>query len=387
MTLKFYLDKRHRTVNGEFPLKLVISHKGKAALYPLGINLAENQFNENKERIESHPNKVFLNNHISRRRIDVQEVILQLKSDGKLNTMSATEVKNYVKAKLEDTEDNKLLFTDILHKVADECNTISTKSGYLSVEKLLKTFCPSYAEFSFEHITFVFLDDFCKWLKTKGFNPNTIHLYISKIKSVFIYAINRELTTCFPFRKLKIKRVPTLKRSLSIDQLRTIFDMKNKKEEMWIDVFKLIFCLIGINSADLFDLKGINNVGRVEYARHKTNREYSIKVEPETEEIINKYNSNFHFSCTSPANFKHSLNYHLHNIGKKIGIPELTSYYARHTWATIAAELDIPRDTIAHALGHGSNTVTDVYINFNYKKVDDANRKVLDYVSGNNQKS
>ena len=53
---------------------------------------------------------------------------------------------------------------------------------------------------------------------------------------------------------------------------------------------------------------------------------------------------------------------------------------ARHTWATIAASLDIPKETIAAALGHGGNTVTDIYINFDQKKVDDANRKVIDYV-------
>jgi integrase len=69
--------------------------------------------------------------------------------------------------------------------------------------------------------------------------------------------------------------------------------------------------------------------------------------------------------------------------GKKIItplFPKLSTYWARHTWATIAASLDIPKETIAHALGHGSTTVTDIYIDFDMKKVDDANRKVLNYV-------
>ena len=60
--------------------------------------------------------------------------------------------------------------------------------------------------------------------------------------------------------------------------------------------------------------------------------------------------------------------------------PEISTYWARHSWATIAASLDIPRDTIAHALGHGGNTVTDIYIDFDQSKVDAANRKVLDWV-------
>lgn len=60
--------------------------------------------------------------------------------------------------------------------------------------------------------------------------------------------------------------------------------------------------------------------------------------------------------------------------------PKLSTYWARHTWATIAASLDIPKETISHALGHGNDTVTDVYIDFDLGKVDEANRKVIDYV-------
>lgn len=60
--------------------------------------------------------------------------------------------------------------------------------------------------------------------------------------------------------------------------------------------------------------------------------------------------------------------------------PKLSYYWCRHSWATIAAELDIPKEVISHALGHGNNTVTDIYINFDYKKVDEANRKVIDCV-------
>ena len=59
----------------------------------------------------------------------------------------------------------------------------------------------------------------------------------------------------------------------------------------------------------------------------------------------------------------------------------LSSYAARHTWATIAASLDIPKETISAALGHEiGSRVTSIYIDFDQKKVDEANRKVMDYV-------
>lgn len=60
--------------------------------------------------------------------------------------------------------------------------------------------------------------------------------------------------------------------------------------------------------------------------------------------------------------------------------PDLSQYWCRHTWATMAAELDIPKETIAAGLGHGGNTVTDIYIRFDQKKVDDANRRIIDYL-------
>ena len=60
--------------------------------------------------------------------------------------------------------------------------------------------------------------------------------------------------------------------------------------------------------------------------------------------------------------------------------PKISTYWARHSWATIASSLDISRDVIGHALGHGNNTVTDIYIDFDQAKVDEANRKVLDWV-------
>ena len=74
-----------------------------------------------------------------------------------------------------------------------------------------------------------------------------------------------------------------------------------------------------------------------------------------------------------------------HGLGGKKTVhplfPKLSQYWRRHTWATIAAELDIPKEAIAAGLGHElGNSTTAIYINFNMKKVDVANRKIIDYV-------
>ena len=63
--------------------------------------------------------------------------------------------------------------------------------------------------------------------------------------------------------------------------------------------------------------------------------------------------------------------------------PDLTSYWSRHTWATIAASIDVPKDIIGRALGHSwaCNTVTDIYIDFDDAKIDKANRQVIDFLN------
>lgn len=68
------------------------------------------------------------------------------------------------------------------------------------------------------------------------------------------------------------------------------------------------------------------------------------------------------------------------NEALKSVLPGVTTYTARYSWATIAASLDIPKETIARALGHGGHSVTDIYIDFDQRKVDDANRRVIDWV-------
>jgi site-specific recombinase XerD len=79
--------------------------------------------------------------------------------------------------------------------------------------------------------------------------------------------------------------------------------------------------------------------------------------------------------------FTKYINKHLRKAAGTVGIDKhLTSYWARHSWATIASNQGIDKDTIAKALGHGGNTVTDIYIDFDLVKVDQANRIVIESV-------
>lgn len=246
------------------------------------------------------------------------------------------------------------------------------------------------------------LSNFESWMAESGMKVNAYSIHLRNIRAVFNYAIDEETTTLYPFRKFKIKKEETRKRSLTIEQIRILKDYPCEEfEERYKDLFMLSFYLIGINIGDMLLLKVENVVnGRIEYHRQKTGKLYSVKIEPEAQAIIDRYKGREYLlnvldEYSNYKDFISRINKALKNIGpferkglggKKVRqplFPDLSTYWARHSWATLAAELDIPKETISAGLGHeiGSD-VTSIYIKFDQKKVDDANRRVIDYVFG-----
>ena len=73
------------------------------------------------------------------------------------------------------------------------------------------------------------------------------------------------------------------------------------------------------------------------------------------------------------------ISYHLRKLGAKIGIKgKLTLYVARHSWATAARDNHISISVISEALGHHSETTTQIYLrSIKSSEVDDANAKIL----------
>lgn len=260
-----------------------------------------------------------------------------------------------------------------------------TKDIYSQTLKHIRDFDSNIEKKKFEDIDLKWLTDFEAFCaKTSSKNARNIHL--RNIRAVFNNAIDFEITTAYPFRRFKIRPEATRKRSLSYDNIRKVFYAEGIEdwEQKYLDFFRLSFMLIGINVIDLCNLNEINE-GRIYYVRAKTHKPYSIRVEPEAMELIEKYRGqkhllNFTDNYDNYRHFYNNLTKGLKSIKGKLGISELTTYWARHTWATVAASLDIPKETIAAALGHGGHTVTDIYIDFDKRKIDEANRRVLDWV-------
>jgi integrase len=297
-------------------------------------------------------------------------------------------------------ETGPALFKEHFERVIASKAKPSTKTLY--AQTLLKVLAFDGRELGFGDITYSWLKEFEKYCISGGLSVNSVNIHMRNIRAVINDAINEDKAPldCYPFRKFKIRSEQTRHRALSVEQLRQLRDYPCEPyQRQYRDMFMLIFYLGGINIGDLCNLREMRE-GYIEYRCAKTGRLYRIKVKPEAQAIIDRYRGrNYLLEILDRygdyRNYMHRLNRNLSEIGtvwqlpgrggkkKKTGLfPELSTCRTRHTPATVAASLDIPRDTIAAILGHGGHTVTDIYIAYDQHRVDRAMRQIIDCVNG-----
>lgn len=400
ITTRFYLDCRGVKKGSPAPLKLAITKKGATAHIPLNVSILPAQWDKKSQKIKDHPNKSYLNIYINKRKSIIDDLIIKLIDRGSISGLRACQIKDKINAEIDPKETREFKERTFLYRFAQFAATKSgkTKEIYnLTYKKICEFTKKNGGLLLFEDINKDWLVKFDRFLDKKSNSVNSRNIHLRNIRAVFNDAIDNDITTAYPFRKFKIKAVETRKRSLKVEDLRTIFNCKVEKyAEFYRDMFKLMFFLIGINVIDLYNLKSITRNNTIEYRRAKTHKLYSIKIEPEAREIIEKYRGKKNLLKIADRwkdykNFARQTNHALQMLGatrsglggkKSEGLfPEITTYWARHSWATIAASLDIPKETISAALGHeiGCST-TSIYIDFDRAKVDEANRKVIDWV-------
>ena len=404
-TTKFYLDTRAVKGDNYAPLKVVITKHGHASYISLDVKLLPSQWDEKRQRATNIENQNKINNYIYNRKVQIDNAIMELSSRGELTKMTSTQIKNKVKSYLDPKAEIQNLFINRYKKFTESRNAERTKEIYKTTLNKILTFDKNAASMSFEDINKDWLISFDNFLKKEGLKKNSRNIHFRNIRAVINDAIDNEITTHYPMRKMDINPEETEKRSLTIEELRLLFDYPVKKwQQKYLDYFKLTFYLIGINPVDLCNCKKEDiKDGRLIYKRRKTGKLYSIKIEKEAQDIIEKYSGekllvNFSERMTNYKTFVSRANKAL----KKIGIVNmvynsshskknkfeykplfnsLSIYWARHTWATLAYSIGISDDLIAAALGHShGNRITSIYIDKSIANIDDVNRKVIDYV-------
>lgn len=403
--ISFFLDKRSTKKDGTNPVKMCVTiARGKQIHLGMDISVRPEEWDAGSEAIIRHPMRVTYNTILKTMRVSAEYFLMNNKGIGKLDT---AEIRKSLKACLAGgepeeepaPEERPYLFADAYNEFARGIKKASTAGIYKTTYNKLSAYC-DMATLRPEDITPAWLRSLEAWLSATS-SVNTISVHMRNIRAVMNYAIDEGKTANYPFRKYRIRQEQTEKRSLTPENLARLRDYPcTRIQRPYRDLFMLIFYLIGINTIDLFHLRPESlRDGRIHYRREKTGRLYSIRLEPEAEEIINRYRGNAYLidvldTYKNYVDFRHRMNENLRKIGeferkgrggKKTvhpAFPGLTTYWARHTWATIAASLDIPKETIAAALGHElGNKTTSIYIDFDQRKVDEANRKVIDFLN------
>ena len=192
------------------------------------------------------------------------------------------------------------------------------------------------------------------------------------------------------------------KRALDVETIRMIFALpydnirvkgKSSRHDLALDCFRLSFCLMGMNSADLFNATEIDG-NTIVYDRMKTKdrrrdkAEIQVKITDYIKPLVEKYKGkervfNFYERFTTMESFNRAINIGLKEVGKELGIDKLQFYAARHSMATIAVnDVGISKYIVNDMLNHTDQSlkITELYIKKDFSHINEANVKLLDYV-------
>ncbi len=233
-------------------------------------------------------------------------------------------------------------------------------------------------------------------LKKMGVCPNSTSFYMRNLRAIYNRAVEKDLTPQnFPFRHVYTGIDKTVKRAVPLKVIRQLRDLNlnaNSVDGLARDLFLFSFYTRGMSFIDMAYLKksDLRN-GILTYRRQKTGQQLFIKWEKPMQEIIAKYDT----SATpyllpiirdiktdgrrQYLNASHFINARLKKLGKQLKLPiPLTSYVARHAWASIAKSKNIPVSIISEAMGHDSEYTTRIYLaSLDTSGVDKANLAIL----------
>lgn len=278
-------------------------------------------------------------------------------------------------------------------QLTSSLTNVRTRSTIDNYQTALRSFS-HYAgtAVTMNHINSHLIEGFQQWLIKQNVSQNTISCYMRSLRSI-IYQLQPAAKSQHVFDNVYTGKMCTDKRSISpedIVRLRQLILPPNSSLAFSRDIFLFCFYALGMPFVDVaFLQKKQINGDYIVYYRHKTGKRIKVKVEPPMWKIIHRYmceDSNYVFpiltdtddiKCYEAARSKY--NRHLRKIGKLTGIEcPLTSYVARHSWASIAYHSNIDLSVISKALGHTSPNTTLIYIReIDDNRIDRANRDLL----------
>ena len=235
------------------------------------------------------------------------------------------------------------------------------------------------------------------WMLNGGLTRNTTSFYMRILRTNYKMAVEKGLTADrHPFRHVYCGMDKTVKRSIPFIDIKKIngLDLSRKPSlDFARDMFMFSFCTRGMSFIDMAYLKKTDlDSGCLAYRRKKTGQLLTVEWTRQMQAITDKYKPNATkyllpiitredgSERRQYQNQMRKINRHLKDIARLAGLPlALSMYYTRHSWATIARGKDIPLAVISEALGHDSETTTQIYLDsIKSSEVDKANSMILE---------
>ena len=276
-------------------------------------------------------------------------------------------------------------------------NRLGTARNYKAAYNSFRAFARQ--DLLLTEITESLVQEYDAWLRQKKVTRNTISFYMRILRSVFNKAVSCDLAVqCKPFGAVYTGVDKTGKRSVSEEVIRRLHSLDLSKHISLIfarDLFLFSFYMRGISFVDLAYLKKSNvQDGVIRYTRRKTGSRMNIRLEPCMKEIIARYalqteDTPFIFPIIFSTNdkrsyeqYRNALSYYnksLKQLSSLLNLVNpLTSYVARHTWATMARDKNIPISVISAGMGHRSEQITRIYLDsLDTSIIDEANLKII----------
>ncbi|WP_044263466.1 site-specific integrase [Bacteroides timonensis] len=239
-----------------------------------------------------------------------------------------------------------------------------------------------------------------QWLRTRKVSKNSSSFYMRTLRSAYNKVISQnQMEQTFPFRNVYTGVERTRKRAVPEDIMVRLqkLDLTHSAPLAFSrDMFIFSYCTRGMAFVDIAYLKKEDVSGGIlSYVRHKTGQRLTVRIEPLIEEIIERYepfvhNSPYLFPIITSNDpeeafrqYQTALGYHnrkLKKLGKLTGENlHLSSYTARHSWATVARKHNVPLSVISAGMGHTSEKTTLIYLDsVENSLIDKANEEILE---------
>lgn len=375
------LDTRTVNKEGTYPVKIKVYFQGKPKYYPTGICMSTKE--ELEEVLESK----------SKKNIEIQDIIGKelsriLKNVDILverGTFSFSNLNNMLGKNIGGTL-NEMISAKI--KELENEEKFGTSAFYKGTLSLLKRYMKH--DVPIKEVTVEWLNGLEKFI-LKTANQTTVAMNMRNIRATMNIAkqvgVIRESDYPFGRGKYQIKEGSGKKKALNKKQLKAIAEYSDGSmtTEFYRDLWLFIYFCNGLNVADLISLKfsDIQN-GEISFIRKKTkDRTRDVKriyaaITPEMYSIINKWGNDpkksvyiFPFLKPGDSAWEHEkkkknltklINKRMKMIGEKLNLGKITTYVARHTYATVLRNEGVPISIISPMLGHSSVTTTEIYL-------------------------